>query len=81
MEIIFEAERGEPCLLKSSEQFMKVLGQLLSAEPRSRYRRDRCSDRLYFVELDGLHVTAWFDDENGQDIAEVLRIRMRGELE
>ena len=57
---------------------MEVLGQLLAAEPRSRYRRDRCSDRLYFIEIDGLHVTAWFDEEDDEDVAEVLRITQQG---
>jgi tRNA-Thr(GGU) m(6)t(6)A37 methyltransferase TsaA len=75
---VFQGPRDSSALLKNSENFMKVLGQLLAAEPRSRYRRDRCSDRLYFVELDGLHVTAWFDEEDGQDVAEVLRISTRG---
>ncbi len=75
---IFGGGRPESALLKSQGHFMEVLGQLLAAEPRSRYRRDRCSDRLYFIELDGLHVTAWFDEEDNQDVAEVLRISKRG---
>ena len=34
-------------------------------------------DRLYFIELDGLHITAWFDEaREGQVIAEVLRVRL-----
>ena len=68
-------ERLTGTLLPTSEAFLSVLAQLLAAEPRSRYRRDRCSDRLYFVELDGLHVTVWFDGDPGQEVAEVLRIK------
>lgn len=71
-------ERGrERKLIQTEEGMIRLLGDLLSGDPRSVYRRDRCSDRLYFVELDGLHVTAWFDqrEEDGAMMAEVLRVR------
>ena len=77
LEAVFLKGREEGCLLQTHSRFLQVLGQLLAAEPRSRYRRERCSDRLYFVELDGLHVTVWFDEVNGEDLAEVLRISAR----
>jgi len=75
LDTIYEGGRFKECLLESRDKFMTVLAELLAAEPRSRYRRDKCSDRLYFVELDGLHVTLWFDGEQGEEIAEVLRIQ------
>jgi tRNA-Thr(GGU) m(6)t(6)A37 methyltransferase TsaA len=75
LESIFGNERLPGSLLPTTPSFLSVLAQLLAAEPRSRYRRDRCSDRLYFVELDGLHVTVWFDGEPGSEVAEVLRIK------
>jgi hypothetical protein len=30
------------------------------------------------VELDGVHVTAWFDEEGGEEVAEVLRLKTTG---
>ena len=44
---------------------------------RSRYRRDRCSDRLYFFEVsDQAHITVWFEqDEDNSVVSNVLRIR------
>ena len=44
---------------------------------RSRYRRDRCSDRLYFFEVsDQAHITVWFEQDEGDSVvSNVLRIR------
>lgn len=74
LDSIFKQNPPKASLLTTPSRFLEVLWQLLAAEPRSRYRRDKCSDRLYFVQLDGLHITAWFDDDNGTELAEVLRI-------
>jgi tRNA-Thr(GGU) m(6)t(6)A37 methyltransferase TsaA len=71
----FEAPRDTQPLLATPEQFLSVLGGVLAGDPRSIYRKDQCSDRLYFVELDGLHITAWFDQTSQGEHAEVLRIR------
>lgn len=60
-------------LLCSYEELLGAIGQCLAAEPRSRYRRDKCSDRLYFVDVDGIHITAWFSLADGCEVAEILR--------
>ena len=75
LESVLGQQNADDSLLTTAQSFLSVLAQLLAAEPRSRYRRDRCSDRLYFLELDGLHVTVWFDGEPGSEVAEVLRIK------
>ncbi len=74
---IFEDERSVESHYKTMDSFQAFLGEILAGDPRSLYRKDKCSDRLYFLELDGLHVTAWFDeDEQGNELAEVLRVRV-----
>jgi len=80
---IYATARPEGSLLENPERLISVVSELLAGDPRSRYRRDRCSDRLYFIELDGLHITAWFDEDEtdgGTEIAEVLRIRYQSPL-
>ena len=73
--------RGGPeqALIQSRTQMEQLLAELLAGDPRSRYRRDKCSDRLYFIELDGLHITAWFDEDPSitetSPLAEVLRVQ------
>ena len=46
---------------------------MMRADPRSVYRKNRGSDRLYFTTVDTVHVTAWYDDSLGG--MEVLRMR------
>uniref|UniRef100_A0A2K5E734 tRNA methyltransferase O n=1 Tax=Aotus nancymaae TaxID=37293 RepID=A0A2K5E734_AOTNA len=48
---------------------------VLSADPRSVYRRKLCQDRLFYFTVDIAHVTCWF----GDGFAEVLRIKPASE--
>ena len=78
LDTIFRTDRPQERLIHSAEHMQKLVGEILSGDPRSQYRRDKCSDRLYFVELDGLHITTWFDEsENDPEgvVAEILRVR------
>ncbi|XP_067137315.1 tRNA (adenine(37)-N6)-methyltransferase-like [Centruroides vittatus] len=63
----------EFCLefLQEPEQIKEAIRQLLKVDPRSSYRRKKCSDRLYYFTVDNLHITAWFENEFE---TEVLRI-------
>ena len=47
-----------------------MITRVLAEDPRSTYRRQKCSELLYYFIVDCVHVTAWFEDE----VAEVLRI-------
>ncbi|GFU04886.1 hypothetical protein NPIL_8641 [Nephila pilipes] len=49
----------------------QAITDVLKNDPRSVYRRKKCSDRLYYFFINNLHITCWFDDS----IAEVLRIK------
>ena len=74
---IFRSGRPTTALIQNEKEMIQLLGEILSGDPRSLYRKDKCSDRLYFLELDGLHFTSWFDDgEEGELLAEVLRVRL-----
>ena len=78
LETIFTGGRPPESHCKTIEKFISLVSEILAGDPRSLYRKDKCSDRLYFLELDGLHVTAWFDeDEQGNELAEVLRVRLK----
>lgn len=63
----------EYCLnfIDSSSAAKQAITEILQNDPRSVYRKKKCSDKLYFFEIDKLHVTCWFDDR----IAEVLRVK------
>ncbi|XP_072039106.1 tRNA (adenine(37)-N6)-methyltransferase-like [Amphiura filiformis] len=56
---------------KNAQEARQAICEILQADPRSTYRREKCSDRLYFFAVDTVHVTCWFDD----DVAEVIRIQ------
>ena len=56
------------------EELQQAITDLLQADPRSSYRRNKCSDRLYYVVLDNVHVTAWFDETTSPHCAEILRV-------
>ena len=72
------------------EKFTKLevidsIKSVLQADPRSNYRKQKCSDRLYYFSLwNTIHVTTWFDEQKvykngkehfvGETIAEVLKI-------
>lgn len=57
--------------LQSPEEAAAAIRGVLSADPRSVYRRTRCRDRLFFFTLDTADITCWF----GQGFAEVLAVR------
>ncbi|XP_043916936.1 tRNA (adenine(37)-N6)-methyltransferase [Protopterus annectens] len=57
--------------LHSPEEAKHAIMSILSADPRSVYRRKQCEDQLYYFTLDCAHITCWF----GEDFAEVLRIK------
>jgi len=56
------------------EELEQAITDVLKADPRSNYRRNKCSDRLYYFTIDNAHVTAWFDETTTPHCAEVLRI-------
>ncbi|KAG7221828.1 hypothetical protein INR49_017004 [Caranx melampygus] len=57
--------------LRSPDEAAAAIRGVLSADPRSVYRRTRCRDRLFFFTLDTADITCWF----GQGFAEVLQVR------
>ncbi|XP_066535434.1 tRNA (adenine(37)-N6)-methyltransferase [Hoplias malabaricus] len=57
--------------LKGPEEFEAAVRGILSADPRSVYRRSRCRDRLFFFTLDTADITCWF----GDGFVEVLQVR------
>ncbi|KAM8879109.1 tRNA (adenine(37)-N6)-methyltransferase isoform 2-T2 [Spinachia spinachia] len=66
-----ESDRPRFKFLRSPEEAVAAIRGVLSADPRSVYRRTRCKDRLFFFTLDTADITCWF----GQGFAEVLRVR------
>ncbi|XP_029776259.1 tRNA (adenine(37)-N6)-methyltransferase isoform X2 [Suricata suricatta] len=56
---------------QSTEEARHAIEAVLSADPRSVYRRKLCQDRLFYFTVDIAHVTCWF----GDGFAEVLRIK------
>ncbi|KAK2707703.1 hypothetical protein QYM36_015410, partial [Artemia franciscana] len=58
--------------LKDINEAKNAISHILGEDPRSIYRKKKCVDRLYFVMVDNMHVTAWYDDESIE--FEVLRI-------
>ncbi|KAM9857005.1 tRNA (adenine(37)-N6)-methyltransferase [Aulostomus maculatus] len=67
----FGSERPRFKFLRSSEEAAAAIRGVLSADPRSIYRRTRCKDRLFFFTLDTADITCWF----GQGFAEVLQVQ------
>lgn len=65
-------------MYEDKQQFLNTIIELLRADPRSVYRKEKSSDRLFFTNVDDVHVTAWFDDKTGEDggkvRAEILRL-------
>lgn len=57
--------------LKDPDEAVAAIKAVLSADPRSVYRRTRCHDRLFFFTIDTADVTCWF----GEGFAEVLRVQ------
>ncbi|XP_032809501.2 tRNA (adenine(37)-N6)-methyltransferase [Petromyzon marinus] len=68
------ADKGRSALrhFGSAEEARRAATAVLSADPRSAYRRRSCQDQLFYFHLDGLHLTCWF----GDGFAEVLRTRL-----
>ncbi|XP_008289858.1 nef-associated protein 1 [Stegastes partitus] len=66
-----ESDRPRFKFLRSPEEAAAAIRGVLSADPRSVYRRTRCGDRLFFFTLDTADITCWF----GQGFAEVLQVR------
>ena len=60
---------------QSAEEARHAIEAVLSADPRSVYRRKLCQDRLFYFTVDTAHVTCWF----GDGFAEVLRIKLASE--
>lgn len=56
---------------KTCEELKSALISVLGEDPRSIYRRKKCSDRLYYMTFDTVHVSCWFDD----DAIEVVKIQ------
>ncbi|XP_037776135.1 tRNA (adenine(37)-N6)-methyltransferase-like [Penaeus monodon] len=57
--------------LRNEKELKNAISGVLSEDPRSVYRRKKCSSLLYYLTVDTAHVTAWFDDTT----VEVLRVR------
>ena len=57
--------------LHSAEEALEAIKAILSEDPRSIYRRQKCEDSLYYFTVDVLHVTCWFDD----DVVEVVKVQ------
>ncbi|XP_013389904.1 tRNA (adenine(37)-N6)-methyltransferase [Lingula anatina] len=57
----------------SVQDAKNAIAKILQADPRSPYRRTKCTDKLYYFAIDSFHVTAWFDDD--VNVAEVLKVK------
>uniref|UniRef100_A0A3P8VIC8 tRNA methyltransferase O n=1 Tax=Cynoglossus semilaevis TaxID=244447 RepID=A0A3P8VIC8_CYNSE len=66
-----ESVRPRFKFLRSHTEAVAAVTGVLSADPRSVYRRTRCTDRLFFFTLDTADITCWF----GQDFAEVVQVK------
>ncbi|XP_059830681.1 tRNA (adenine(37)-N6)-methyltransferase [Hypanus sabinus] len=56
---------------QSVEEIKSAMMSVLSADPRSIYRRTQCRDMLFYFTLDTAHITTWF----GDGFSEILRIK------
>ncbi|KAF7223593.1 tRNA (adenine(37)-N6)-methyltransferase [Nothobranchius furzeri] len=70
-------EDGRPRFkfLHSSDEAVAAIRGVLSADPRSVYRRTRCRDKLFFFTIDTADITCWF----GHGFVEVLQVRPVGQ--
>jgi len=59
-------------LIKDKVELLSIIREVLRSDPRSIYRKNRCSDRLYYTTVDNVHVSAWFDSRH--DLMEVLAL-------
>ena len=61
-------------LPQHKQNFLKAVYEIFKSDPRSIYRKAKTPDRLFFTEIDSIKVTAWFDDEDPNEIrCEILR--------
>ena len=54
----------------SHQDVRQAIVEVLEEDPRSNYRKEKCSDKLYFFSVDYVKVTCWFDS----DVVEVVKI-------
>ncbi|KAK4309724.1 hypothetical protein Pmani_018654 [Petrolisthes manimaculis] len=57
--------------LADGAELQAAITQVLTEDPRSTYRRQKCSSQLYYFVVDTAHVTAWFEDS----LVEILRVK------
>ena len=86
IKVVFTARANEmlktfPCTelkhFKDTAELRAAIVDVLGNDPRSAYRRQKCSDKLYYFDIDQAHITAWFDKECGTEIAEVLKVEIK----
>ena len=65
--------------LSNVESVRRAIVDILRADPRSNYRRQKCVDRLYYFNVDKVHVTCWFDisEDGNSEIVEVLKVSLK----
>ncbi len=71
-ECLKSLDKNDLVTLKNVDELREAIVDVLKADPRSNYRKDKCSDRLYFFQVDNVKVTAWFDE----DVAEVIKVSL-----
>nr|XP_045602356.1 tRNA (adenine(37)-N6)-methyltransferase-like [Procambarus clarkii] len=68
------SQSAEDCyrleFLGDDAELTAAISSVLSEDPRSAYRRQKCSSLLYYFNVDTAHITAWFEGNT----AEVLRV-------
>ena len=62
--------------LKDCSDLRKAVVDILSADPRSVYRRKHCPDQLYYFSIDSVHLTCWFDGAT----VEVVKVQPAGDV-
>lgn len=72
---VHEGENCNYCLeyLSNWQAAKSAIEKVLAADPRSVYRRQNCEDRLYYLTVDNIHITCWF--ENEENLVEVVKIK------
>lgn len=71
-----ETDQSESSLPPHKLNFLKAVYEVFRSDPRSVYRKAKTPDRLFFTEIDGIKVTAWFDDGEDPIRCEVLRFQV-----
>ena len=60
---------------ETAAEMQRLIENVLREDPRSVYRKSKCREQLYFASVGGLHVTAWFDDD--EKVVNVMKIVIR----